>query len=929
MLTRTFLAWDLEGSTSAWEHRADDARAAVAAWVDAARAVVPDAGGRLFKLVGDGGWAEFESAGAAIHGATRLLSEMSGATIGARVAIYAGEADPQPDGDWLGVPLNRCARLLSLGHPGQVLVSGSAATLLGDGTAELRELGWFELRDVPEPVQVYQLVADGLSHEFPPLRVRTGRAGLAVPLPRPLTSLVGRDDDLTALLAAVEEARLVSVLGAGGIGKSRLTIEVLTKLVGRVDGCHFADLATVEASGAVLDVVARAVGLSDVSGDPFEALVVRLAMGSHVLVLDNCEHVLDSARSVIEQVLRDCPTTTVVATTRIPVGIDGERRFTLEPLAPDVGARLLRRRAAELSVTLDRDDDVDDLCRLLDGMPLAIELAAPWLRLMSCRDLTARLEGNMRLLDASPATGRVRSLEGVVDWSLRLMEPSHAQALCRVCVFAGGATMDTLEAFLGDDTSEIVPALVESSMLYPVEGAAGRRLRVLEPIREICLERLRDGGDEHDARATHAGVMAQLSNRLADGLASPDETRHRGALEDELADLRSAVEWAVREQPERAIEIVAPFVDLVSFLPAGAVRLAIPILEHVDWEERPGGLRVAALGAMARTYLDADPAGIPSAARVATAAAHRERVGADVWLYLGVVQTVMGQPLESIRRFERAAELARGEDRDVLLGEARMLEAAWRFFTAIGDADDAVAESVAAARRVGGPSLLSLVEVVHGMHLLDDSPELAEPHFRRALAVGAPTGYGPGVAEFMLGIVHARRGERDEALGLGRAALRRFVGAGLQIEVGMALAGLTVILSELDEPDLAAGAAATVEEHYPPIAAMPGFGRWLARAARPDGYSAPTRVAAITDVLEHLDGLLATAAERAVSDPLTRAERRVADLVCQGLTNREAAAELVVSVRTVDTHVANILRKLGVRSRVELAVVWAADRQDR
>ena len=863
----TLMFSDIEGSTPLWETDPERMQAAIDRHHGIIREEVAEAGGVVVGYEGDSFLVAFANATQAVMCAIAIerllgLEEWETTTpITVRIGIHSGELEPR-QGQYFGPVVNLAARVMQAGHGGQILVSGATANLARPNAAadfSCRLLGRFELRGIFDLVELHQVVAEGIGDRFPPLMVF--RAD--VPLPSPASAFVGRSAEIDELREAVLANRLVTIVGEGGLGKTRLAIEVARRLISDISSVGFADLAPRSESSAVVDEVCRSVGLSEISGDPVEALRMRLGSNLVLLVFDNCEHVVDVIRELTLVLLETCPGLRVLATSRHPLNISGERRYPLQPMAAQgEAAALLNLRAEEAGHTAPIPQQQSAaLCRFLDGIPLAIELAAPWLRILEPSDLLARLEEDVSIMDASQSQAPSRTMSQTIEWSLGRLADTESDAFDAICEFPAGVSVDQAERLLGPDAPMILGRLIDVSLLRTMHAESGRRYRLLEPLRAIGLARVTTRGDRDTARQTQAGAMLSLAAAVGASLPTADETAWRTRLEDEVPNMVAAMSWAVAADPSMAVKLVLPLAPLVSFIPASAARLAIPVATDVDWREVPDGLAAAALGLFAKAYLNADPSAAILASGIDEEIDRLERaVDPSVLIHLATVRTVMNDAAGAIALYREGSERGRQVGEQVTVAEALMLEGAWQWFTQSDMNEDGIRQCSRIATKMGGPSLISLCEVVNGLSTMDDDPVRAEGHFRQALAVNAPTGYGPGMAEIMLGLLHARRGQPAEALTMAQASLRRFVLAGLQIEVGMALGGLTGVLLALGHQDAARFTAEVLACHFPPIAAMRSFGQHIeqAREATAELVDIPVRRdEAINRTLTMIEGLLA------------------------------------------------------------------------
>lgn len=775
-----------------------------------------------------------------------------------RIGIHSGEMEPRGN-EYVGPAVNLAARVMQSGHGDQILVSGAVANLIGPGLAEdypLRRLGRFELRGIDNPVELHQVLADGLVSHFPPLLAAHADLGL----PNPPSKFVGRAEEIAELVEIVSSNRLVTILGEGGLGKTRLAIEVARRMIADESSVWFADLAPRADRGAVIAEICRTIGLAEVSGDPIEALRMRIGRDAVLLVVDNCEHVVETVQALTQVLLEDCPGLRVLATSRVPLNLRGERRYLLRPLAVDGDAlSLLELRAQEVGHhNVIPASDSSALCEYLDGIPLAIELAASWLRVLEPADLIQRLQADGSLMDDGQA--RSKTMAQTIEWSLGRLAAKDATTFDLLCEFPAGFALDQAEQLLGRNAPSTLGRLMDASLIRTTQDSGRRRYRLLEPLRAAGLSRSTKQGDRDLHRRAQADEMYTLMSSIGEALPSPQEVTWRRRLEDELPNFSAAVTWAVENDVELAVKLCAPLAPLVSFVPADAARLAIPVANGSAWRDSQEGLAVAALGLFAIGYLDANPAAADLLSHIHDEVdARGPDVEPSVLIHLATIRTVMNDPLGAIDLYREASDRARDVGEVVTLAEALMLEGVWQWFTQSDINDDRIRECSELANDLGGPSLISLCEVVNGFASVANDPDRAQRHFRRALAVDAPTGYGPGVAEFMLGLLHAKRSEAEQALVLARQSLQRFMAAGLQIEVGMALGGLTATLLELGHPRPARQTAEILAHHYPPIAAMQSFAVQIDQAREASGEQGELplrRDQALAKTVETIDRLL-------------------------------------------------------------------------
>ncbi|MGB9222497.1 ATP-binding protein, partial [Mycobacterium sp.] len=494
----TFLFTDVEGSTRRWEADADDMRVELAAHDGVLRGAIEKHGGWLFKHTGDGVCAAFASPRSAVDAA---ITAQLALELPVRMGLATGEAQLR-DGDYFGAVLNRAARVMAAGHGGQILVADSTATLLSG--VELVDLGPRRLRDLPTAVGVFQVRAAGLRTEFPPLRTLDATPGNLRPA---ATSLIGRESEVAEIRAALSAHRLVTLTGVGGVGKTRLATEVAAGLADQFpDGVWCFELAAVADPDAVPDAVAAVLGITQQPGQSVgESVAAALEGRVRLLIFDNCEHVRDSAADLVEAILTHSATVKILATSREGLGVADEQLWLVPSL--DVGAGVdsaaaslfvERARSVSSRFSVARPDEaaaVVEICRRVDGIPLAIELAASRMASMTATEVRDRLHQRFRLLVGSRrGLERHQTLRQAVAWSYDLLDDAERALLERCSVFAGGFDLESACAITGSDDDlvvlDLLDALVRKSLLVADRSAGRTRYSMLETIRQFAEEQL-------------------------------------------------------------------------------------------------------------------------------------------------------------------------------------------------------------------------------------------------------------------------------------------------------------------------------------------------------------------------------------------------------------------------------------------------------
>lgn len=577
----TLLFTDIERSTAHWERQPAAMSDALQRHDLLLRQVIEANGGHVFKTLGDAFYAAFSRASdAATAGveAQRALGRENWSVTGGlavRMALNSGATDER-DGDYFGPAVNRVARLIAIGHGGQILVSGSTASLLRGELpdwADLRDLGEHRLKDLADSEHVWQLTAPGLVETFPPLR---SLDSMPNNLPRQVTPLIGRADVLGELETLVEGEPLVTLVGSGGVGKTRVALQVAADLLdGSGDGVWFVDLAPLTGPSLVGNTIATVLGLREQRERPIlETLVEHLATARLLLILDNCEHVIEATAQVAEAILHRCPDVRILATSREPLRLHGERVYRMPSLpVPPRGDSLTAAAAAQygaialflqravaseatFALTDENAPSVAEICIRLDGIPLAIELAAARVKVLAPRTLAKRLDERFRILTGGVRTAlpRQQTMRALIDWSYNLLSEKEQLLFARVSIFVGGWTLEAAEAVCTDDNLDeldavdLLSSLVEKSLVAYEAGERGTRYHLLESTRAFAIEKLQERGERDALAARHAGWIAGLGDRVIEISRrwTPLETV-MGEFEVELDNARAAVEWAIGE----------------------------------------------------------------------------------------------------------------------------------------------------------------------------------------------------------------------------------------------------------------------------------------------------------------------------------------------------------------------------------------------
>jgi predicted ATPase len=789
----TFLFTDIAGSTRLWEAAPEAMRLALARHDEILREAINAHEGFVFSTGGDGLAAAFARAGGALAAATAAQVALAaepwpeGAALRVRMGLHTGEVEERA-GDYFGADVNRAARLMATAHGGQVVCSEVTAGLTS-GAVTLVDLGEHRLRDLSASQRVFQVGAG----VFPPLR---SLESFSSNLPAQASAFVGRQAQLVEVAAALRAARVVTLTGVGGVGKTRLAIQAAADLLPQyTDGAWLVELAPAVDPDALVEVVAGALGVPERQGQPLPVTVMDFLRAKHLLVvLDNCEHLLDAVASFVARVVAGCSHVSVLATSREGLGVAGERMFVVPSLGlpeddstPEVvgdadSVRLFVERATEakagFELTADNAGVVARLVRRLDGIPLAIELAAARVRSQTPAELADRVDERFRLLAGGRRTAveRHQTLRRAIDWSYELLSGDEQLALNRAAVFAADFSLGSAEAVIGGDgvdafdVVDLLGRLVDKSLVLADDCGGVTRYRLLETIRQYAQERLEAAGEAETVRRRHAEHYAGFAAAAAAGLRGPDEAAWSERVEGELDHLRAALAWSLASgDVDLALRTVAPlalngtrigyatgswFAFAASMPGARTHRLYPEVLAFSGWAEAIAGDLEGAARTCTRAVEAADALGVD------------ERSLCRVLGSVGGVMNFAGNLDEGRRLSQRWIDAARASGDDWELAQA--LTNASAPFISLGDPMTATAltdEALDIARRLRNPTALCYAAMIAGSVRINTDPASAASLLAEALRTAESVGNQLGIG-FTLGLqawLHAERAEWREA----------------------------------------------------------------------------------------------------------------------------------------------------------------------
>jgi predicted ATPase/class 3 adenylate cyclase len=843
----TFLFTDIEGSTTLLQRVGEDVYArALAEHHALIRSALAAHDGAELTMMGDGFFAAFFSPRACVAAVLAMQQALQshswpggGEPLRVRMGVHTGEAEQTVAGP-VGLDVHRAARIAAVAHGGQILLSEAAAALVRDFLPEgttLTGLGVHRLKDLGSPERIFQLTAPGLPSEFPALR-SLGNPALLNNLPAELSTFVGRATELKEILSLVGSSRLVTLTGPGGSGKTRLGLQAAAEMLdGTGDGVWLVELAAVTDAGSVPSAIAAVPGVAAQPGRTMlDTLVSALAPQRLLIVLDNCEHLVDACARAADAILRRCPRVHLLATSREPLGISGETIYWVPPMSlpaeddsgsvpselPDAVALFVdRARQQGVSLTADGSSGalIASICRRLDGMPLAIELAAARLRSLSLADLRDRLDQRFRLLTGGSraALARQQTLLATVAWSYSLLDTAEQQLLRRLAVFPESFDLAGAEAVCGVaglDRLEVVDllgSLVNKSLVGTERGPQNLRYRLLETIRQFAGERLTEADDAAAISAAHCEYFVSLGEQAGARLTGSDQGRWFAVLDAERANLWRAAQYAA-SLPDGTSRVLRLGAVLRRYWTSHAARAAAglirPVLERSDARSdhrlfvdaaitvmsATRGLDVrAALGYGERVVAEARQVGEPNLLIEALA------------IYCGLYYFAR-EPERGAAFGAEAVALARRTGNDVLLGSSIQGYLLSLDMTDPDAAEPLYAEAIACTQRSGDRQTAHLLHNNASVHALRAGDvAAARTHLVQARQAGAEIGELSNVVTVNMGWVLRQEHDPKAARDTFQDGLRLSRRTGDSYGLAYCSLGLACIAGDLGDWHRAAG----------------------------------------------------------------------------------------------------------------------------
>jgi predicted ATPase/class 3 adenylate cyclase len=730
----SFLFTDIEGSTRLWEEKPEAMRQALARHDALVRAAVESNRGTVVKMIGDGVHAAFDdplaalSATLAIQCALVDPSTTNGVALRVRCGLHVGVVERR-DNDYFGSPVNRAARIVSVAHGGQILLSQAMVDCVREhlpARISLRDLGRVRLKDLATPEHVYQLVHPQLRQDFPALRSLEATPNN---LPQQLTSFIGRERDLADVKRLLAQNRLLTLVGAGGIGKTRLSLQVAADTLDAYpDGVWLVEFGAITDPLLVPTSVAQVLGVQERPDTTVTyTLCSHLKSRQLLLVLDNCEHLIDACATLADALLAEAPRVRILASSRQPLQVGGEQRFALPPLSlPQFDASpesLARAEAVQLLIERARLQQpglvlternahaVAQLCAHLDGIPLALELAASRMGLLSIDEINAHLNDRFKLLASGHRTSlpHHQTLRATLDWSYGLLGERERALFRRLSVFAGAFALSALSVVVADDAIdefdaiELLSHLVERSLVVADTNDVRTRYRLLETTRAYALEKLAQAGEADAVVRWHARYFCDVFEHAFDDWMRLPDAGWRGSYLSEIDNVRAALDWAMGVGGD-------PSIGLALASSSGVIWLELTLRNE------------------GRQRLEA------AVARIGTRTPKTNQ--ARLWFWLGSLYGT-ALPVQAVATLERAVNLYRHLGDALGFGCALVrLGGALAFMGRFDKAAPVLAEAFSALERTGVPKALAgYFDILSMLKMQAGNPTDARMHLESALSL--------------------------------------------------------------------------------------------------------------------------------------------------------------------------------------------------
>ena len=899
--TVTFLFTDIEGSTKLWEKFPEAMKSALAKHDSILKDAVESHRGQIVKTTGDGIHAVFSTAIDAIHAAIQSQHQLNSlllndnvvsirgadelrhysttdAQLKSRMGLHTGEAELREE-DYFGQTLNRAARIMSAGHGGQILISDVVAQVASEhlsADVSLLDLGEHYLKGVVQAEKIYQIVAPNLQRDFPPLNsIQTATNNL----PQLLTSFIGRERELKEACEKLASAKLLTLIGPGGTGKTRLSIQIgVEGLANFKHGVWLIELAPISDPAYIIPAIATVFEIRAVQNIPLIQFVLDYLRAKEILIiLDNCEHLVEASAGVANQLLHECPQLKIIASSREALGVDGETVYRVPslslppaqggvPAAEDGGAsnlmnyeatRLFVERATKAEPRFRLSDEnasfVAQICSRLDGIPLAIELAAARVKLLTPEQIAARLDDRFKLLTGGVRTAlpRQQTLRALIDWSYQLLNGTEQRALRGLSVFSGGWTFEAAESVVGaDEALEGLSGLVNKSLVIVEEQDGKSRYGFLETIRQYAMEKLVESGEAAETRDRHLDFMLGVMKFSPTRMFGMESLELLNEIEAEHENLRAALEWATANHPDKALKLAysaGGFWTIRDFN-AEAHLWCSTILEKTETMTRLEEARCRLYSLLGWLYVTM---GEHKKGRAATeqAIALSEK-GSDVALtaraytVLSLSCGFMGDFANAFPASEKAESIAREHDLTAELAFVCATRGQLEFLGR-GDLPSAMKhtqEAADLAHKAGYIWASTFVDIGLGhMSALMGDMETARAAFGRSAETAKRLGNKRGVLSSQSDFAHILRqhGELDEALASYKDVLPKWKDLGHRAAVAHVMECTAFILVKKEEPERAANLLAAAnalretidsemtqiekEEHAKEISALQGL----------------------------------------------------------------------------------------------------------